>query len=1142
MNKITQNSFGDGLNMDQNALVTPNSVMTNCLNGTLLTFNSNDNVLQNDMGNGKVHNAYLPSGWVPVGMKEYGGIIYVAAYNPELKQSQIGSFPSPQQNYENNKNGGGQTFKLEEGKYKLFTGDNKDMELKPGNKIAICLASETDYIDYSVIQPNYNANENEHLKRWSANLCLLTNSGILTNVTNNLNFLDDSNCLEYNQKYENYFFVNNFTEDLQSYLRIYGGNLVGSPYIQVIENLAQSMDIQILTSKSDNKVSFTIIGSLLSNSQLYGYQNGDTLEEGLAGLQCIIKSKEKEEVFYIEKNSNITTYSNLTNNQVQSRYNTLKNLGIPDSCIHVTNNSVSQLSNYQITEGESNSYSFYIVDTIEVDYSDTLEITINPLYIWNGEYSYQKTLEYNQEFDVAKIGTGIHTINQWRYYYTDNWITLTWGLESYPKAGESIKFFRMKFLDYKGNPIDINGSTELEFDYISFNGEFNYLLESNLFSYKYPYIVEITWMVNMKEFKEYRWILPTKLYNELYTKLDCQDFGSDIKHKESGKSALDYIKELNRIPLNIPNIKNGPVQTVEEDQSDIYEALSQTQPNRTFITRTNKYQYIISSPQVDSKFKFEKDYPFILKYDGSQSEVTDAQLSIENLPELVSNTLNIDQLSYASQINKKDNSQIESNLSIYHPVHYDLIPAPIIEQLYDSYYEDGVDLPNSDVLLCVRARMQTSTGHSDPISVEAATYTLDHKNKNAKREEYNIIFNDTTSLDFREVYLSEYWSYVENMLNRASKLFTKNPQCIPILFYGSAYLVDEQKTMVGGDFESTAHVYYYFNWAVKNSEGNWALYLSTSIPGYIKLNSGFALQDVTNQDYINIKSILNSIWSLNNSEYTKGLINTAFSKNCMHYYRLAKTNFYLNQNMWVIRNNSFCKIIDDSLSYISKITVKGTIPASLVTYIKDEEYLYNKLIDDIINLIGCSELEQYLKFEFDGEYKNNIIQNLEQTFEYEEQFPSNVDLYNAIERSDTSVKCMVKFKNNYYYYNEGDLEGTQVYKLTQINPIKFEEVSDTMNCKWGTNQYNITSVSEGLNTDQRVGDTDSESSNSSWFGAAVGVILGMAVPGGIISGAALGYLSGRVFGDTENDRFDMSLRDIQTLNGNLVFGLESWNV
>ena len=100
MRKEAINTFGEGLIMDLHPLTTPSNVLTNCLNGTIITYNGNEFVLQNDMGNGEVHTAYLDKGYVPVGMKEHGGIIYVAAHNPVTGKSQIGSFPSPQQLYE----------------------------------------------------------------------------------------------------------------------------------------------------------------------------------------------------------------------------------------------------------------------------------------------------------------------------------------------------------------------------------------------------------------------------------------------------------------------------------------------------------------------------------------------------------------------------------------------------------------------------------------------------------------------------------------------------------------------------------------------------------------------------------------------------------------------------------------------------------------------------------------------------------------------------------------------------------------------------------------------------------------------------------------------------------------------------------
>ena len=39
------NTFNKGMVMDLHPLVTPNDTLTNCLNGTLITFNGNENVL-----------------------------------------------------------------------------------------------------------------------------------------------------------------------------------------------------------------------------------------------------------------------------------------------------------------------------------------------------------------------------------------------------------------------------------------------------------------------------------------------------------------------------------------------------------------------------------------------------------------------------------------------------------------------------------------------------------------------------------------------------------------------------------------------------------------------------------------------------------------------------------------------------------------------------------------------------------------------------------------------------------------------------------------------------------------------------------------------------------------------------------------
>lgn len=84
---------------DTNPLTTPNNVLTDCLNGTTITYNGKEFVLQNDMGNAIVETASLKRGYIPIGLKEYNGIIYVVSYNPLDDRVEFGSFPSPERDF-----------------------------------------------------------------------------------------------------------------------------------------------------------------------------------------------------------------------------------------------------------------------------------------------------------------------------------------------------------------------------------------------------------------------------------------------------------------------------------------------------------------------------------------------------------------------------------------------------------------------------------------------------------------------------------------------------------------------------------------------------------------------------------------------------------------------------------------------------------------------------------------------------------------------------------------------------------------------------------------------------------------------------------------------------------------------------------
>ena len=110
-----QNVFTSGINKDLNPISQKNDTLTDALNATTITFNGNELLLQNDMGNTnltyypKIYNSQdgtytfspnckmvkLKDGYIPIGMKEFGDVVYIISHNPEEKKTEIGSFPGP---------------------------------------------------------------------------------------------------------------------------------------------------------------------------------------------------------------------------------------------------------------------------------------------------------------------------------------------------------------------------------------------------------------------------------------------------------------------------------------------------------------------------------------------------------------------------------------------------------------------------------------------------------------------------------------------------------------------------------------------------------------------------------------------------------------------------------------------------------------------------------------------------------------------------------------------------------------------------------------------------------------------------------------------------------------------------------------
>jgi len=137
-------------------LTTQETMMTDALNATTLTYNGNEWMLQNDMGNTRIQDAVTGSimglhpGFVPLGMKERGGVMYIVSMNKE-GVGEIGSIPSPHITYSGFEDpyvsGASSEEKIiltEELQSKGSATTDEEKLLSPGDPFIVCLSIDPD--------------------------------------------------------------------------------------------------------------------------------------------------------------------------------------------------------------------------------------------------------------------------------------------------------------------------------------------------------------------------------------------------------------------------------------------------------------------------------------------------------------------------------------------------------------------------------------------------------------------------------------------------------------------------------------------------------------------------------------------------------------------------------------------------------------------------------------------------------------------------------------------------------------------------------------------------------------------------------------------------------------------------------------
>lgn len=573
------NTFNKGLQSDTHPMVQGSDTLSDALNATFVTMNGNEVILQNDMGNRRVDNAYLPAGYEPVGMKEYGGIIYVAAYNPITNRSQIGSFPSPERkispddvfndlkgtlNFDNlsttvNKKGINY-LKTDTILVPLTT----NHALHAGDKFVVYSSGLSSISSQITNYSNTSGNKiiSPKNKKYTLALGILNSQNEFVDITKTLYRWNGTTIKEYTNNESDLFKFND------GYF-IATGKPGGLDYTETIDDAKLIKEHQIMPA---NTYAYKLVGPLYLkatlnhiqdfNYNIYGVANknsdgeitsADLYIEGFITYNCPdwISEKAGGDDNYVKYQIGdaIDGWFDFLTSTSESGSKS-KNSVTPS--IINKDKSVS----YDVN---SNLYTVKIVKCykgVTPNSNKLLYYTIGVLPNKDFSNKYLEGLSSDGVIDFTKLGSGEVDLLGWRFFNTDSSTTLSYIFDAYPKYGCSFENLNFKFEEVGGDSntfiIDnlnvYNGKVTINIDWAERN-----IIPRQL------YKVTITGEQNgdqnitteelteaQKKFTFVRWFLSTRLMNECYTPSSPQfikDYGNTSTEKEgtnlSEKEILD---------------------------------------------------------------------------------------------------------------------------------------------------------------------------------------------------------------------------------------------------------------------------------------------------------------------------------------------------------------------------------------------------------------------------------------------------------------------------------------------------------------------------------------------------------------------------------------------------------------------------
>ena len=600
------NMFTGGMVLDSHPLVQSSDTLSDALNATYITMNGNEVVLQNDMGNRRVDNAYLPAGYEPVGIKEHGGIIYIAAYNPITHRSQIGSFPSPERNMGIEYKDNGTSFNLSNfiesenivvrNGIKYLKDDilllplTNDTSLHAGDKFTVYSGEVWNWGNNGLLT-NFGTenlgipqkyNKTPFNSYFTLSLGIVNSQNEFSDITNSLERFDSSGNIikgldiDENKFNTGYFIAPGAWEDVNESIinerekigaNTYAYKLTGPLYLKAELNHIQTFSYSMNMSKTPLEGGSTFkIDLYITGTAVYNCPDSNDVNPYFDSFKLFYKNLDLNSLEY-------TKYSEENNNPIISQETRTF-----DSTTGLYTSTITKHFIFTLNISHNSDVLEYLIAVPIFHKKQNMEILDNNQHTLDEYNIFISGLSEAGSLDISKIGTNECELGMWKYRNNveNGEVTSTlldYRFDCYRDQATTFKDLQIQLINQTNtgqNPFFLNDIISIP-DEIStgrqeFSIDWTAVEQIKRINFQDLYLVKITYnqytegQAQPSSKTIYRFILGTELFNPCYNESNkdyTSDFGIFMGNSDSIPGFYSYQYSADNVTQNIPIPEGG---------------------------------------------------------------------------------------------------------------------------------------------------------------------------------------------------------------------------------------------------------------------------------------------------------------------------------------------------------------------------------------------------------------------------------------------------------------------------------------------------------------------------------------------------------------------------------------------------------